>query len=166
MKEVGVNIELLQNTPLWLGLFAIIFAQILKVPINFIVTRKIDWGLLTSTGGMPSSHSAAVTSVAAGVGFETGFDSPIFAVAAMLAGIVMYDASHVRFQAGRHAAILNEMRHDLQIFFKEIKRWPEMNEEEKIEDLKTLLGHKKSEVFIGGLAGVILAVIVYSVQSL
>ena len=163
---MGVTIELLQNTPLWLGIFAIIFAQILKVPINFIVTRKIDWSLLTSTGGMPSSHSAAVTSVATGVGFETGFDSPIFAVAAMLAGIVMYDASHVRFQAGRHAAVLNEIRQELQVFFKEIKRWPEMNEEEKIEDLKTLLGHKKSEVLIGGLAGVILAIIVYSLPIL
>ena len=160
---MGVIIEILQNTPLWLGVFAILFAQLLKVPINFIVTRKIDWSLLTSTGGMPSSHSAAVTSLATGIGFETGFDSPIFAVATMFAGIVMYDASHVRFQAGQHAAILNELRHDLQLFYKEIKRWPGMNDQEKIEDLKTLLGHKKSEVFIGGLSGIVLAVIVYSI---
>lgn len=163
---MGVIIELLQNTPLWLGIFAIVFAQILKVPINFIVTRKFDWSLLTSTGGMPSSHSAAVTSIATAVGIEAGFDSVTFAVAAMLAGIVMYDASHVRFQAGQHAAVLNEIRHDLQLFFDEIKRWPEMNGQEKIEDLKTLLGHKKSEVFIGGLAGIVLAVVWYSVQGL
>lgn len=158
-----MTIEILQNTPLWLGVFAILLAQLLKVPINFIVTRKIDWSLLTSTGGMPSSHSAAVTSLAISIGFETGFSSPIFAVAAMFASIVMYDASHVRFEAGQHAAILNEIRHDLQLFYKEIRRWPEMNEQEKIEDLKTLLGHKKSEVFIGGLSGILLAVIVYSV---
>lgn len=156
--------ELVQNTPLWLGVFAIIFAQILKIPINFIVTKKIDWGLLTSTGGMPSSHSAAVTSIATAVGIETGFDSPTFAVAAMLAGIVMYDASHVRFQAGQHAAVLNELRHDLQLFFKEIKRWPEMNEQEKIQDLKTLLGHKKSEVLIGGLAGIVLSITWYALM--
>ncbi|WP_370355652.1 divergent PAP2 family protein [Lysinibacillus sp. S2017] len=154
---------MLQNTPLWLGVFAIVFAQVLKVPINFIVTRKIDWSLLTSTGGMPSSHSAAVTSLATAVGFETGLDSPIFAVAAMFAGIVMYDASHVRFQAGQHAAVLNEIRHDLQLFYKEIKRWPDMNEQERIEDLKTLLGHKKSEVFIGGLAGIVFSFLVYSI---
>ncbi|MER1958561.1 MAG: divergent PAP2 family protein [Solibacillus sp.] len=153
--------ELLQNTPLWLGVSAILFAQLLKVPINFIVTKKIDWSLLTSTGGMPSSHSAAVTSIATAVGLETGFDSPTFAVAAMLAGIVMYDASHVRFQAGQHAAVLNELRHDLQLFFKEIKRWPEMNEQERIQDLKTLLGHKKSEVLIGGLAGIVLSITWY-----
>lgn len=156
--------ELLQNTPLWLGVFAIILAQILKIPINFIVTKKIDWSLLTSTGGMPSSHSAAVTSIATAVGLETGFDSPTFAVAAMLAGIVMYDASHVRFQAGQHAAVLNELRRDLQLFFKEIKRWPEMNEQEKIQDLKTLLGHKKSEVLIGGLTGILLAVTWYALM--
>ena len=141
---------------------AIVFAQLLKVPINFIITKKIDWSLLTSTGGMPSSHSAAVTSVAAAVGLETGFDSPTFAVAAMLAGIVMYDASHVRYQAGQHAAVLNELRHELQLFFKEIKRWPEMNEQERIQDLKTLLVHKKIEVLIVGLAGIVLSIAWYT----
>lgn len=154
--------ELLHNTPLGLGILAILFAQILKVPIYYGVTKEIDWSLLTSTGGMPSSHSAAVTSVATAVGFETGFDSPIFAVAAMLAGIVMYDASHVRFQAGQHAAALNEIRTDLHLFFNEIKRWPEKNEAEKILELKTLLGHKKSEVFIGALAGILLSISVYA----
>ena len=153
--------ELLQNTPLLIGIFAILLAQFLKVPIYFLTTKKINWSLLTSTGGMPSSHSAAVASIATAVGFETGFDSPIFAVAAMLAGLVMYDASHVRFQAGQHAAALNEIRHDLQRFFREIKRWPELNGEQKIEDLKTLLGHKKSEVAIGALSGIILSIIVY-----
>ncbi|MER2192694.1 MAG: divergent PAP2 family protein [Solibacillus sp.] len=150
-----------ENLPLWLGAFAILFAQVLKVPINFIVTKKFDFSLLTSTGGMPSSHSAAVTSVATAVGFEVGFDSPIFSVAAMLAIIVMYDASHVRYQAGQHAAALNEIRNELQVFFKEIKRWPELNEEQKIQDLKTLLGHKKSEVLIGALAGISLSSVVY-----
>lgn len=150
-----------ENLPLWLGIGAIIFAQVLKVPINFIITKKIDLSLLTSTGGMPSSHSAAVTSVATAVGFEAGFDSPAFSVAAMLAIIVMYDASHVRYQAGQHAEALNEIRRDLQLFFKEIKRWPDLNEEQKIQDLKTLLGHKKSEVLIGALAGISLATMFY-----
>lgn len=153
-----------ENLPLWLGAFAILFAQVLKVPINFIVTKKFDFSLLTSTGGMPSSHSAAVTSVATAVGFEVGFDSPIFSVAAMLAIIVMYDASHVRYQAGQHAAALNEIRNELQLFFKEIKRWPDLNEEQKIQDLKTLLGHKKSEVLIGALAGISLSSFVYLIM--
>lgn len=152
---------LFENLPLWLGIGAIIFAQVLKVPINFLITKTIDFSLLTSTGGMPSSHSAAVTSVATAVGFEAGFDSPVFSVAAMLAMIVMYDASHVRYQAGQHAAALNEIRQDLQLFFQEIKRWPNLNEEQKIQDLKTLLGHKKSEVFIGAFAGIVLSSVVY-----
>ncbi|KGR82591.1 membrane protein [Lysinibacillus odysseyi 34hs-1 = NBRC 100172] len=154
---------LLENTPLILSLLAILFAQILKVPVHFIMTRKLDWSLLTSTGGMPSSHSAAVTSLATAVGFEAGFDTPLFAVAAMFASIVMYDASGIRYQAGQHAAALNEIRRDLQIFFRDIKRWPNMNEEEKIEELKTLLGHKRSEVLAGALAGIFFSCAVYSV---
>lgn len=55
---------LLQNTPLLLALFSILFAQFIKVPIHFILTKKINWALMTSTGGMPSSHSAAVSSLA------------------------------------------------------------------------------------------------------
>lgn len=154
---------LLENTPLVLSLLAILFAQILKIPVHLIMTRKLDWSLLTSTGGMPSSHSAAVTSLATAVGFETGFDKPLFAVAAMFAAIVMYDASGIRYQAGQHAAALNEIRRDLQMFFRDIKRWPNMNEEEKIEELKTLLGHKRSEVLAGAVAGIIFSCAVYSV---
>ena len=153
---------LLENTPLVLSLLAILFAQLLKVPIHLIITRKLDWSLFTSTGGMPSSHSAAVTSLATAVGFETGFNSTIFAVAAMFAAIVMYDASGIRYQAGQHAAALNEIRRDLQVFFRDIKRWPDMNEEEKIEELKTLLGHKRSEVLAGALAGIVFSCAIYS----
>ena len=156
---------LLENTPLVLSLLAILFAQLLKVPMHLIITRKWDWSLLTSTGGMPSSHSAAVTSLATAVGFEIGFDSPIFAVAAMFAAIVMYDASGIRYQAGQHAAALNEIRRELQIFFRDIKRWPDMNEEEKIEELKTLLGHKRSEVLAGAIAGIVFSCAVYSIMA-
>lgn len=150
-----------QNAPLWLGIFAICFAQFLKVPIYFIATKKIDWSYLTTTGGMPSSHSAAVMAVTTAIGFETSFDSPVFAVAAMMAGIVMYDATGIRFQAGKHATLLNEMRNDMNAFFVEIKRWPELNPDEKREELKTLLGHKKSEVFFGALTGIFVSVVYY-----
>lgn len=153
--------EILRNEPLLLGIFAILFAQFLKVPIYFAATRKIDWSYLTTTGGMPSSHSAAVMAVATAVGIEAGFDSMPFAVAGMLAGVVMYDATGIRYQAGKHATILNEMRNDLNTFFIEIKRWPDLNEVEKREDLKTLLGHKKSEVFFGALTGIFVSVVYY-----
>lgn len=111
---------------------------------------------------MPSSHSAAVTSLATAVGFETGLDSPIFAVAAMFAIIVMYDASGVRYQAGQHAAIINKMRYELAMFFRDIKHWPEKDENEKIEELKTLLGHKPSEVLSGAITGIFISTIFYT----
>lgn len=153
---------LLQNTPLLLSIFSILFAQFIKVPIHFAFTKKLDWSLMTSTGGMPSSHSAAVTSLATAVGFETGLDSPTFAVAAMFAGIVMYDASGVRYQAGQHAAIINRMRNELAVFFRKIKHWPEKDENEKIQELKTLLGHKPSEVFSGAITGILISIIFYT----
>ena len=153
---------LLQNTPILLSIFSILFAQFVKVPIHFIVTKKLDFSLMTSTGGMPSSHSAAVTSLATAVGFETGLDSPIFAVAAMFAGIVMYDATGVRYQAGQHAVIINRIRNELSIFFREAKHWPEKDESEKIQELKTLLGHKPSEVLMGALTGILIAVLFYN----
>ena len=59
--------DLFINFPFWASLTAIFFAQFVKVPIHFIATKKLDWSLLTSTGGMPSSHSAAVTALTTGV---------------------------------------------------------------------------------------------------
>ncbi|HWK23553.1 MAG TPA: divergent PAP2 family protein [Ureibacillus sp.] len=153
---------LLQNTPILLSIFSIFFAQFIKVPIHLIVTKKLDWSFLTSTGGMPSSHSAAVTSLATAVGFETGLDSPTFAVAAMFAGIVMYDATGVRYQAGQHAVIINRIRSELSVFFREVKHWPDKDENEKINELKTLLGHKPSEVFMGALTGIIISILYYN----
>jgi len=155
-------LALLQNTPILLSIFSIFFAQFIKVPIHLIVTKKLDWSFLTSTGGMPSSHSAAVTSLATAVGFETGLDSPTFAVAAMFAGIVMYDATGVRYQAGQHAVIINRIRSELSVFFREVKHWPDKDENEKINELKTLLGHKPSEVFMGALTGIIISILYYN----
>lgn len=161
-RKVTLVLAIFQNAPLLLALFSIIFAQFIKVPIHFIFTRKVDWSLLTSTGGMPSSHSAAVTSLATAVGYETGFDSPTFAVAALFAGIVMYDASGVRYQAGQHAEVLNKIRYELTIFFRDMKHWPDKGEHEKHEELKTLLGHKPNEVLSGAITGMIISFIFYT----
>ena len=152
---------LLANTPLVVAICAIVFVQGLKVPIYFIVTRKWDFSLLTSTGGMPSSHSAAVTSLATAIAFETSLDSPIFAVATMFALIVMYDASGVRLEAGKHATLLNELRKDFDLLTKNIADWPKLDEQEKRQELKTLLGHKRSEVVTGALAGIALTITIY-----
>jgi acid phosphatase family membrane protein YuiD len=153
--------EIFSNMPLMIALFAILFAQFVKIPIHYAVTRELKWSLFTSTGGMPSSHSAAVTSLTTAVGIEHGAGSTIFAVATMFAVITMYDATGVRFQAGQHALTINKLRRDLHLFMNETRNWNHKKEEEKIKELKTLLGHKPSEVFMGALTGIALAFTVY-----
>lgn len=154
---------ILQNTPLLAALFSIFFAQFVKIPIHFLVTKKIDWKLFTSTGGMPSSHSAAVTSLCTAIAFETGLDSNLFAVATVFAVIVMFDATGVRFQAGQQAIIINQMRVDFQTFVNQTKDWGHKKSEEKLEELKTLLGHKPIEVFMGALTGILISILIYTV---
>ncbi|MGE7623106.1 divergent PAP2 family protein [Viridibacillus sp. NPDC096237] len=154
--------ELLHNIPLLSSLFAIIFAQFVKIPIHFIATKKIDWSLFTSTGGMPSSHSAAVSALTTAIGFENGLDSPLFAASTVFAIIVMFDATGIRYQAGQQAVIINQLRKDFQVFVNEAKGWNNKKEEEKMQELKTLLGHRPSEVFFGCLTGILISVIVYS----
>lgn len=153
---------ILQNTPLLAALFSIFFAQFVKIPIHFLMTKKIDWKLFTSTGGMPSSHSAAVTSLCTAIAFETGLDSPLFAVATVFAVIVMFDATGVRFQAGQHAIIINQMRADFQTFVEQTKGWAQKKNEDKMKELKTLLGHKPMEVFMGALTGIVISIVIYN----
>lgn len=152
-----------QNIPLLAALLGILLAQFIKIPVTYFVTRKLDWTLMTSTGSMPSSHSAAVTSLTTSIAFESGLDSPLFAVSAIFAVIVMFDATGIRYQAGQQAEIINQMRIDFQTFVEEAKGWQQKDEAQKIKELKTLLGHKPSEVFVGALLGIFISVIIYTV---
>ncbi|UII55392.1 divergent PAP2 family protein [Cytobacillus spongiae] len=153
--------DLLTNFPLWAAIAGIFFAQFVKVPIQYIATKKLDWSLLTSTGGMPSSHSAAVTALSTGVALETGLASPIFAVSAVFAIITMFDATGVRRQAGEQAIVLNQLVSDFNRFVEEAKVWQQKPEQEKRKELKELLGHKPIEVFFGGLTGVVLTLLLH-----
>ncbi|MFJ5623276.1 divergent PAP2 family protein [Peribacillus loiseleuriae] len=153
--------DLFFNFPLVASLIAIFFAQFIKVPIHYIALRKLDWSLLTSTGGMPSSHSAAVTALATGVGIQSGIASPIFAVATVFAIITMFDATGVRRQAGEQAAVLNKLVADFNVFVEEAKNWQKKEEQHKQHKLKELLGHKPIEVFFGGLTGIFIAVLLH-----
>jgi|SRR5690625_1516089 len=155
--------EILTNNPLMIALFAVIFAQIIKVPIQFIATRKIDFSLIFSTGGMPSSHSAAVSALTTAIAIEHGLDSPYFAISCVLSVIVMYDATGVRRHAGEHATVLNQLVKDFQRFIEEAKHWPKKGELERQKELKELLGHQPIEVFFGALTGILLAIVYYSV---
>ncbi|HET7578034.1 MAG TPA: divergent PAP2 family protein [Bacillales bacterium] len=152
---------LFDNFSFLVSLLGVVVAQTLKVPIHLMKTRRLNWGLLISNGGMPSSHSCAVSALATGVGMESGFRSTIFAVAAMFAIITMFDAAGVRRQAGEQASLLNQLRKDFVTFVSEFKSWQQKSEYERQEDLKELLGHKPAEVYSGAILGIVLALLVH-----
>lgn len=139
------------NLPLVASVLGIVIAQVLKVPIYYAIRRKFDIGLAVSTGGMPSSHSAAVTSLATAIGIQDGFTSSVFAIAAVFAIITMFDATGVRRQAGEHSIVLNQL----------IEYYNEKDVEIRNEKLKEMLGHKPIEVFCGGILGVVIAYYLY-----
>ena len=96
----------------WLcAMSAWLIAQALKIPIQFALNHKLNWKLFWSSGGMPSSHSAMVVSLALCIGFNEGFDTPLFAIAFVLASIVMYDAAGVRRETGRQGQVINQILH-------------------------------------------------------
>lgn len=131
------------NLILNLSILAWAVAQVLKVFVVLAVKHRLDWRHILSSGGMPSSHSAFVCACAAAVGYLYSWSSPIFAVAAVVAVVVMYDASNVRRAAGEQAKILNYM----------MDHWMEMKPELFGKELKEFLGHTPLQVLIGGLLG-------------
>ncbi|PKI77027.1 hypothetical protein CRG98_002530 [Punica granatum] len=104
---------------------------------------------LVGSGGMPSSHSATVTALAAAIGFQEGFGGTLFATALVLAAVVMYDATGVRLQAGRQAEVLNQIVYEL----------PAEHPLAESRPLRELLGHTPPQVVAGGLLGIITAVV-------
>lgn len=148
---------LLTNFPLWAALIAIVFAQVIKIPIKLIFTKEFQPGLAFSTGGMPSSHSAAVTSLATAIGIAEGVSSSVFALACIFSVITMFDASGVRRQAGEQAIVINQLVRDFQLITSSAKDWSKKKETEKIQELKELLGHQPIEVFFGAMTGIIIA---------
>lgn len=145
------------NFPLVAALSAIVFAQVIKVPIQLIFAREFVPGLVFGTGSMPSSHSAAVCALTTAIGITEGVGSPLFAAAFVFSVIIMFDASGVRREAGEHAIILNLLVRDFKMLKEGAQDWMQKEEYEKIQELKTLLGHKPSEVFVGALTGVFVA---------
>ena len=127
------------NSVLFWSLLSCLIAQFFKIIFNFFSTGKIRFGIMFETGGMPSSHSALITGTTSGIGFQLGFDNPIFALAIALSLIVMYDASGVRKSAGIQAAAINNLTKKV--------------DPKSQVDLKETLGHTKLEVFVGSLLG-------------
>jgi acid phosphatase family membrane protein YuiD len=151
------NIPLFLNPVLWTALGAWAFAQILKPPIGYLRTRRWNWALLLRAGGMPSSHSALVAATAHGVGLFYGFDTPLYAVGVALAVIVIYDATGVRRQAGKHAERINAIIKDLASGH---PHWRETQEQ-----LKEVLGHTPMEAMAGTILGIISAHLVWFINT-
>jgi uncharacterized protein len=146
--------EIFMNIPLWSALAAIALAQLIKIPLYFIPNKTWNWQLMFSTGGMPSSHSAAMTALATGIALEHGLDSSLFALSAVFGIIVMFDAAGVRRHAGEQAVVLNQLVEDFNLIVEEAKNWKGQNEQVRRNKLKELLGHQPIEVMVGGLFGV------------
>ncbi|MBY7143968.1 divergent PAP2 family protein [Virgibacillus sp. NKC19-3] len=153
--------ELFLNFPLLAAVTAIIFAQVVKVPIRLLLSKEFKPSLAFSSGGMPSSHSAAVTALTTGIGIVEGVTSSIFAVSFVFSIITMYDATGVRRHAGEQAVVLNKLINDFQHFIDGAKDWNQKAEYEKRKELKEILGHQPIEVFFGSLTGVGIAFLLF-----
>ena len=129
----------------------IVTAQIIKFLLHLIIKRSMDLRLFTTTGGMPSSHSAGVMGLSTAVGLIKGFSSIEFAIALGYAFIVMYDAAGVRRAAGKQAACLNKIIMDLY----------NQDLQEAGGKLKELLGHTPMQVLVGALYGVAYAFLMH-----
>jgi uncharacterized protein len=136
-----------QNHVLLTAMVGWILAQALKPPIDFILSRKWNWALFFAAGGMPSSHSALVTTTAIAAGLYNGFDSPVFAVATAIAMVVVYDATGIRRQAGMQAQKIN-------ILVEELLKGHPISE----EHLREVLGHTPLEALGGVLLGLAVAI--------
>lgn len=126
-------------------------AQVLKTLIYLIINKRFVAERMVGGGGMPSSHSATVCALATAAGMRYGGGSFEFAIAAMFAIVVMYDAMGVRRETGIQAKVLNEMMELLTNMGKE------MSAEDK---LKELVGHTPLQVLMGAILGILIAVLV------
>ena len=127
-------------------------AQVIKVPLEYLQTRRWNWALLVSPGGMPSSHSALVVGITHAIGLSVGFGTPLFSLAFALSMIVIYDATGIRRQAGKHAELINAMINDLAA-----------GNPLKEEQLREVLGHTPLEALGGILLGLVVAQITWFV---
>ena len=148
VKDLVTNPFLLTSLSGWM------VAQVLKVISNAVVYKKLDFSRLFGDGGMPSGHSATVSSLACITGLVYGLGSFEFAFTTILAIIVCHDATGVRMETGKQAMILNELRESLDIIF---------TDEVASVKLKEMVGHTPFQVGAGIILGVLDAIVVYNI---
>lgn len=129
--------------------FAWIIAQLNKVVYYYYLNKKINLRLFTTSGGMPSAHSAFITAVTLQIGIIEGFDSSVFALAASIASIVIYDSFNVRRSVGIQGQTINLM----------LEYYKNLDNSEDIKELKEVMGHTPLQVFFGILLGTLIVFI-------
>lgn len=144
--------DFLNNYVLVCALLSWAIAQVCKFILNYVIDRQVNFERLSGAGGMPSAHSATVTALTISCARVCGTGSTEFALAVVLAAVVIYDAMGVRHEAGEHAKIINQM----------LKKSSEDddNEDPEIKELKEMLGHTPLEVVGGVLLGILLPLII------
>lgn len=140
--------EMIHNPVLMSAIAGWFVAQVLKTLIHLFLTKKFVAERLVGSGGMPSSHSATVCGLATSIAIQYGAGSVAFAIASILAVIVMHDAMGVRRETGIQARVLNEM----------MKLFEDMGSDMTTKDkLKEFVGHTPLQVLIGALLGICIA---------
>jgi len=137
---------------LTIGISSAFFAQVIKFILFTAKNKKINFKIFSTTGGMPSSHSAGVVALSTAAGLLEGFDSTVFAVSLGFAMIIMYDAAGLRRAAGKTAACLNRMMEDF--YYHDLQSVG--------GKLKELLGHTPFEVFVGAIFGIVYAYLLHT----
>lgn len=140
--------SILENKVLIAVLIGWLVAQALKIPTEYLRSRRWMWAMFFAAGGMPSSHSALLVSGTLAVGLYHGFDNPLFGIAVAITMIVAHDASGVRRQAGKHAERIN-------VLFEELLKGHMWSENE----LKEVIGHTPLEVIGGIVLGLLVAIV-------
>ena len=144
LSDIGDNFF---NLTLAISFAAWVTAQAIKLFGGYFRLKRWDWGFFVRSGGMPSAHTALVTSLATTVAFLEGFNSTLFGATVVMALIVMYDAAGVRRAVGIQAGILNRILRELK------DRRPKDVE----QDVRELLGHTPIQVFYGAVVGIVVA---------
>lgn len=145
-------IELITNPFLLTGVSSWFVAQVMKTIIHLIINKKLDFSRLIGDGGMPSGHSATVTSLAVMTGLACGPGSFEFAISAIVAIIVCHDATGVRLETEKQAYLIRELVKAFDVLHE--KKLPEVK-------LKEFVGHTPIQVLAGITVGTVNAVVMY-----
>lgn len=145
---MNIFMQIITNKFIYVPFLTWFAIQLFKVIWDLVTTKKFNFKRILGAGGMPSSHSAVVCSLATLIGRSNGFESPVFALSVIFAFVVMYDAAGVRRAAGKQAQLLNKL-----------VETPGLSGVQVSEKLVEVLGHTPFQVLVGAIIGIIVGCI-------